>query len=396
MAQEVVHWDLQRVGKWLDDHSLSVYKSAFQAHNITGATLLELNYESLKDIGVVKVGDRARILQTIKREFRSRHSSVDVFSETHSNNSQRHSRQPSEPLSVSRSRADSLSRSDSRNARPVGDIPPPLHPPPTGALPPVPQGPASVPQGPASAPSMASTPFPSTFGFSFGDGMLTNIIGTAFAPPKTTQLRPLVVTQESPAKTPRVTIDADDDVMSPGRTEPRSATSPAGTRRSHKFFEGPSTAGVNTKTVVATVLANAPVGPTPVAPPRRGREPVSSLHIAPRSSSIRPGDSGGGSASPSSRQESPTSPISQLITLGFIEEGRRRDDHPPESLFVRSRSIRVKGTRDQTFVIDVGDLGSAARVREAIFERFGILDRSGYVLLAIDSAKSEVLLFFNF
>ena len=41
----------------------------FLKHEITGDLLLDLNYNSLRDIGVVIVGDRARILQAIKQQF---------------------------------------------------------------------------------------------------------------------------------------------------------------------------------------------------------------------------------------------------------------------------------------------------------------------------------------
>ncbi len=51
----------------VDSASSTKYRHLFAAHNISGDILLEMTYESLKEIGVQSVGDRARILQQIKK-----------------------------------------------------------------------------------------------------------------------------------------------------------------------------------------------------------------------------------------------------------------------------------------------------------------------------------------
>jgi hypothetical protein len=62
-------WDAQQVGNWLTNNNFAEYKDCFIQHSITGDLLLDLNYTILRDIGVLIVGDRARILQAIKRQF---------------------------------------------------------------------------------------------------------------------------------------------------------------------------------------------------------------------------------------------------------------------------------------------------------------------------------------
>ncbi|KAJ3321307.1 hypothetical protein HDV06_004411 [Boothiomyces sp. JEL0866] len=62
-------WDSERVGVWLVENGFDDYKDNFLEHKITGDLLLDLNYHALLEIGVIIVGDRARILQAIKRQF---------------------------------------------------------------------------------------------------------------------------------------------------------------------------------------------------------------------------------------------------------------------------------------------------------------------------------------
>ena len=63
------NWSVDRVGYWLSMNNFGEYRQQFVNNNITGDLLLQLNYTWLKEIGVLVVGDRARILQAIQRQF---------------------------------------------------------------------------------------------------------------------------------------------------------------------------------------------------------------------------------------------------------------------------------------------------------------------------------------
>ena len=60
-------WEINRVGSWLDDNGCGRYKSLFSENMVSGEVLLELNYDMLKDMKILSVGERARIIQAIKR-----------------------------------------------------------------------------------------------------------------------------------------------------------------------------------------------------------------------------------------------------------------------------------------------------------------------------------------
>jgi SAM domain (Sterile alpha motif) len=62
-------WNPLQVAKWLNENGFKEYSDFFVEHQITGDLLLDLDYTTLKDIGVIVVGDRARILQAIKKQF---------------------------------------------------------------------------------------------------------------------------------------------------------------------------------------------------------------------------------------------------------------------------------------------------------------------------------------
>jgi hypothetical protein len=53
--------------QWLSENDFGEYQDNFTKHQITGDLLPDLNYATLKDIGVLIVGDRARIMQAIKK-----------------------------------------------------------------------------------------------------------------------------------------------------------------------------------------------------------------------------------------------------------------------------------------------------------------------------------------
>jgi SAM domain (Sterile alpha motif) len=52
---DISQWTEQNVADWLTLNAFGQYALAFLDNNINGPVLLELTYESLKDVGVIKV-----------------------------------------------------------------------------------------------------------------------------------------------------------------------------------------------------------------------------------------------------------------------------------------------------------------------------------------------------
>lgn len=315
---QVANWDVHTVGQWLDEHSFSMYKSEFIHHGITGEILLELTYDALKDIGVQKIGDRARILQTIKKEFRTNPNQSATS----------HTKASSESLTL-----------------------------------------ASQPSAHASSASNSPLTFKAP------DAILTNIMGSAFSPP---------INQRSPA------LSNNEIYVSSPRSGGLSASNKSAPLENEVYNEYFANPRSDTRQNTSSLFNRRKVSDTQSTNQRKPKvsEPAPSLVITPRSSSMRPSQAD--TNSPSPKQVSPVSPISQLISLGFIDEARRKDKS--DDLSGMGKAIRVKGTGNQTFIIDANDANTPERVRDLIFQRFGILDfndQRGYVLLAIDSAKSE-------
>jgi hypothetical protein len=63
------YWDVEQVCEWLEQANFGQFAHLFREQNITGDVLVDLNYSLLKEIGVHLVGDRARILASIKRNL---------------------------------------------------------------------------------------------------------------------------------------------------------------------------------------------------------------------------------------------------------------------------------------------------------------------------------------
>ena len=66
---ELKLWSSNRVAQWLVQNGFKEFKALFLKHEITGDLLLDLNYQTLGEIGVISPADRARILQIIKKNF---------------------------------------------------------------------------------------------------------------------------------------------------------------------------------------------------------------------------------------------------------------------------------------------------------------------------------------
>jgi mitogen-activated protein kinase kinase kinase len=60
-------WDEERVAEWLRSINCSQYVSLFLKNNITGSNLMELDAASLKEMGILKMGDRKRIEAQAKK-----------------------------------------------------------------------------------------------------------------------------------------------------------------------------------------------------------------------------------------------------------------------------------------------------------------------------------------
>jgi hypothetical protein len=66
---EFKNWNANQVAEWLGANGFQEYQEYFIQHEISGDLLLHLDYVALRDIGVLIVGDRARILQAVKKQF---------------------------------------------------------------------------------------------------------------------------------------------------------------------------------------------------------------------------------------------------------------------------------------------------------------------------------------
>ncbi|KAI9197051.1 sterile alpha motif/pointed domain-containing protein [Polychytrium aggregatum] len=63
---DISRWSTDQVAEWLVQNNFASFRDSFVSHNVGGMALLQLDYELLKEIGVLKVGERARILRAIK------------------------------------------------------------------------------------------------------------------------------------------------------------------------------------------------------------------------------------------------------------------------------------------------------------------------------------------
>jgi len=65
-AEFVAQWHDAHIARWLTDNKCVQYIQAFRDNDIRGDIILELDMDTLKEIGLVSVGDRTRIRNAIK------------------------------------------------------------------------------------------------------------------------------------------------------------------------------------------------------------------------------------------------------------------------------------------------------------------------------------------
>ncbi|KAG5354410.1 Protein kinase byr2 [Yarrowia sp. C11] len=78
----VTSWDKAKVADWLRTLKCAEYIPMFEQNEICGEVLLEIDQKLLKDMGVIKVGDRVRINVAIK-ELRSQHRKQTLLYQQH-------------------------------------------------------------------------------------------------------------------------------------------------------------------------------------------------------------------------------------------------------------------------------------------------------------------------
>lgn len=59
-------WNDTHVARWLTDNKCPQYVNAFRENDIRGDILLELDQDTLKEIGITSIGDRLRVLNAVK------------------------------------------------------------------------------------------------------------------------------------------------------------------------------------------------------------------------------------------------------------------------------------------------------------------------------------------
>lgn len=66
-SSPVTSWTNHHVRDWLESLNCGLWYKAFEENHIAGDILLECDSDSLRDLGITKVGDRIRIQQSLKR-----------------------------------------------------------------------------------------------------------------------------------------------------------------------------------------------------------------------------------------------------------------------------------------------------------------------------------------
>lgn len=64
--ESVLEWDELRVGEWLRSVNCAQYVDIFRRNNINGEYLMDMDQATLKEMGIMKIGDRVRIANGAK------------------------------------------------------------------------------------------------------------------------------------------------------------------------------------------------------------------------------------------------------------------------------------------------------------------------------------------
>lgn len=65
-ADFVRTWTDQHISRWLADHKCIALASTFKEHDIRGDVILDLDQQTLKEMGITSIGDRIRIINAVK------------------------------------------------------------------------------------------------------------------------------------------------------------------------------------------------------------------------------------------------------------------------------------------------------------------------------------------
>ncbi|THH17820.1 hypothetical protein EW146_g3073 [Bondarzewia mesenterica] len=80
-------WNDNHVSQWLSDTKCGHHANTFKANDIRGDVLLELDQNTLKEMGIASIGDRLRILnavKTLRQRCSTRSERVSIYGATHS------------------------------------------------------------------------------------------------------------------------------------------------------------------------------------------------------------------------------------------------------------------------------------------------------------------------
>ncbi|KAI8988852.1 hypothetical protein BDB01DRAFT_783364 [Pilobolus umbonatus] len=107
------HWDMDQVAEWLNSVGLGSVASNFIDQEITGDILLDLNVDTLKELGIATFGKRYKIMQAIHSLKEELHIAVDALPMPNSSVS---------TGAISTRKSNSLRRSNSQSSQPNDEV----------------------------------------------------------------------------------------------------------------------------------------------------------------------------------------------------------------------------------------------------------------------------------
>ena len=79
ILEPIASWGVDDVCSWLNGIELGRFERHFRCHDITGQVLFDLDHEHLKEMQIVSVGDRSKILCHIKKLYRDSQETQATF-----------------------------------------------------------------------------------------------------------------------------------------------------------------------------------------------------------------------------------------------------------------------------------------------------------------------------